>query len=132
METLFKQRDVLFNPLHPDTNQAQSAMLILSGLEGIDRIDVLTPTRVLIRYHLLQITLADIEHLLREFGYHLDNSLMCKLKRALYYYTDDTERANLGCANGQCKTTRDVHIHHYQKRPHGCRDPRPLHWRDYL
>lgn len=132
MSNLFKQREILFSPMHPDPNQAQSAMLILGDLQGIERIDILQPTRLLVCYHLQLQTLAGIEALLRELGFHLDNSLLCKLKRALYYYTDDTERANLGCADGHCKNTRDVFVQHYQKRPHGCRDLRPAHWRNYL
>ncbi|HID49168.1 MAG TPA: hypothetical protein EYP40_06085 [Chromatiales bacterium] len=132
MNSVVKQREILFSPLHPDPNQAQTAMLVLRDLDGIERADAPEPTRLVVRYLLPQQTLADIEELLRELGFHLDNSLLCKLKRALYYYTDETERANLGCSDGQCKTTRDVFVQQYRKRPHGCRDQRPAHWRSYL
>ncbi len=132
MDIYIKKREIHLNPLHPDPNPARSAMLALSAIDGIERIDVINSTCLLIRYHLLQVTLAEIDTLLQEHGYHLDNSLIHKLKRALYYYTEETERANFGCPNGHCKTTRDVFIHTYLKQPHGCRDPRPQYWRDYL
>ena len=131
MDILKKQREVLFDELHPDPNQAHSATLAINELNGIEQIDVHSPTRMVVHYQLSQITLADIEFVLRELGYHLDGSLMSKMKRALYAYTEETERANHGYTSSQ-QSTRDVFIKQYQKRPHGCRDPRPSHWRDYL
>ncbi len=132
MVILKKQREILFEPLHPDPNQAHSATLALSDLDGIEQVSAISPLRLLVLYRLSEITLADIEFLLRELGFHLDNSLMSKMKRALYAYTEETERANHGYSSSQGQTTRDVFIKQYQKRPHGCRDPRPSHWRDYL
>ena len=132
MVILKKQREIIFDPLHPDPNQAQSATLALNDFNGIEQIDVLSPLRLIVRYHLSEVTLADIEFVLRELGYHLDNSIMSKMKRALYAYTEETERANMGYNSSQGQSTRDVFIKHYQKRPHGCRDPRPSHWRGYL
>lgn len=131
VDNLNKQRDIHFDSLHPDPNQAHSATLAISELNGIEQIDVLSPTRIAVRYQLSLITLADIEFVLRELGYHLDGSLMSKMKRALYAYTEETERANLGYTSSQ-QSTRDVFIKQYQKRPHGCRDPRPAYWRGYL
>lgn len=129
---IHKHREIQFKRILPDETPANDCALALAGVEGIDRLEVLAPDRLLIGYQLTHHTLADIEALLRDLGFRLDNSLMIKLKRALYAYTEETERANLGCLNGQCKTTRDVFINSYRKRPHGCRDPRPPYWRDYL
>ena len=132
MSMLIKQREIVFSPLHPDRNQAHSAALILIGVDGVQHAAPLSPVRLLVRYDIRQITLAIIEEALREVGFHLDNALLLKLKRALYDYTEETERANHGCPACQHKTTRDVFIKHYQNREHGCRDRRPLHWRNYL
>lgn len=131
MDILKKQREIVFDPLHPDPNQAQSATLAISELNGVEHVDALSPLRLVVRYSLSEITLADIEFVLRELGYHLDGSIMSKMKRALYAYSEETERANHGYTSS-LQTTRDVFIKQYQKRPHGCRDPRPSHWRDYL
>jgi len=130
MDELIRQREIVFDAMHPDPNQAQSAMLLLADIEGIEALHHLAPLRMSIRYNLTRLTLAHIETRLIDEGFHLDGSLMSKLKRALYAYTEETLRANLGCANEN--STRDVFVKQYHKKPHGCRDPRPPHWRNYL
>jgi len=132
MTNFTKQRDVMFNPLHDDEYQASTASQMLIDLEGIISADALSETHLIIKYDLRFFTLADIEELLSTVGFHLDNNLLIKIKRALYRYTEDTERANLGCIDGQSNCTREAYINRYQKLPHGCRDKRPEHWRDYL
>ena len=127
-----KQRDVMFNPLHDDENQASTAAQMLIDFEGVVLADVISQNHLIIRYDLRYFTLVDIEELLKTVGFHLDNNLLIKLKRALYRYTEETERANLGCIEGQSNCTREAYINRYQKLPHGCRDKRPDHWRSYL
>jgi len=129
---MIKQRDIIFHTLHPEPNPARSAALMLNDVDGVEHVEAMTTTRLLVRYDLRQITLAIIEEALRDVGFHLDNALLIKLKRALHYYSEETERANLGCPACQVKTTREVFIKHYRERQHGCRDPRPAHWRQYL
>lgn len=129
---MIKQRDILFHPLHPDPRPARSAALLLNEIDGVEYVEALTETRLQVHYNLHKITLAIIEEALGEVGFHLDNALLIKLKRALYYYSEETERANLGCPACQIKTTREIFVKHYRNREHGCRDPRPEHWRHYL
>lgn len=131
-DDLLKHRQVSFTSLHPDPHQAQTALLILSGLPGIVHHYLKSDICLHISYRIDRITLQYIEDLLQELGFHLDNSLMSKLKRALCYYTEETHRANLGCqplTDGG--NTRQVFIQQYQRKEHGCRDPRPHHWRIY-
>ena len=128
METTLRHREILFATPHPDDNQAQSAMVILVDVEGVEQVTAITNTQLSISYDVTCVTLNIIEQALLELGYHLDNSLLSKMKRALYYYTEETLRTNLGCSN----CTRDVFINRYQKQSHGCRDERPQHWRHYL
>ena len=132
-----KQREIHFSCLHPDHHsdkqgQAHSSALLLLGIPGIHKVEALSPTCLFVQYDLHQVSLCLIEDALIEVGYHLDNSLLVKLKRALYHYSEETERINLGCCESQKKTTREVHIKQYQIREHGCRDERPAHWRTYL
>ena len=84
-----------------------------------------------VRYDITVVTLNILEEVLVELGFHLDNSLMYKLKRALYAYTEETQRANLGLEGESC-ADRKVFIQNYLRRRHGCRDDRPEHWRGYL
>ena len=132
MTTFSKQRDVMFHPLHDDQNQALTACQMLADIDGIILTEALSELHLVIRYDLRFFTLADIEELLTTVGFHLDNNLLIKLKRALYRYTEETERANMGCPEGQANCTREVFINRYQNLPHGCRDKRSPHWRNYL
>ena len=85
-----------------------------------------------VTYQLPNISLRLIEESLTELGFHLDNSLLIKMRRAVVYYTEETQCANLGCAEGQSNCTVKVFINRYQRIKHGCRDQRPKHWRKYL
>ena len=132
MTNFTKQRDVMFNPLHDDQNQATTAAQMLIDLDGVVFADATSEIHLIVQYDLRFFTLADIEELLSTVGFHLDNNLLIKLKRALYRYTEETERANMGSPKGQSNSTRGTYINRYQQLPHGCRDKRPDHWRDYL
>lgn len=130
--TIIKLREIEFMDLHPDREQARTAARLLTGISGI--MEVSAPSAVLlqVRYDLLQVSLEQIETALGEFGFHLSNKLVHKLRRALYYYTEETERANNGCPRGDSNCTRKIFINRYQQLEHGCQDPRPDHWRRYL
>lgn len=132
MTNFIKQRDVMFSPLHDDESQSSTAAQMLIDLDGIVLAEAISSTHLIINYDLRFFTLVDIEELLSTVGFHLDNNLLIKIKRALYRYTEETERANLGCIEGQSNCTREAYINRYQQLPHGCRDKRPLHWRNYL
>ncbi len=127
-----KHRELQFNPLHPEPQQAHSAMLLLSGAPGIIHLRALAAQRLAISYDVRNITLEAIEAILIETGFHLDNSLLTKLKRALHHYTEEVQRENLGCPVGESNCTRKVFVNRYQHLPHGCRDQRPEYWRKYL
>lgn len=132
MDTVIKRREILFCALHPDKNQARSATVLLNDVEGIHSAHPDEPERLRVTYDLVQITYNDIETGLMEVGFHLDNSLLTKLRRALIHYTEETARANLGCAKGRGNCTEGVFVNRYQRIEHGCRDERPEYWRNYL
>jgi len=129
---LVKRRDIHFVELHPDPNQAETAVQLLSGIEGIVATEQLTPTHIRISYQLMEVCLEQIEHGLTAMGLHIDNRLLYRMMRALYYYTEETERENLGCTHPDSKCTRQIFAHRYQRQNHGLRDQRPEHWRKYL
>ena len=74
---------------------------------------------------------ASLETVLIRLGYHLDNRLIHRMKRALYRYSEETQRANLGVSENTDNTTQ-VFVKRYSINHHGCRDKRPDHWRKYL
>jgi hypothetical protein len=126
-----KTREIHFRSLNPDTNDALDAMRLLMEIEGIDDIRAVTRNCVQVRYDLNRISLEIIESGLQEVGFHLDNRLLVKLKRALYYYTEETQLMNMGQPHDQNNSTLDVFINCYNQREHGCRDERPSHLRHY-
>ena len=131
-ESLFKRREIVFCTLHPDPDQPGSAAALLLEIEEIDEVLVLDGGTLQVHYHLARICLADIETLLEQKGFHLENGLVQKIKRALFHYTEETQRANMGCAHGDQNCTEKVFVNRYRSRDHGCQDDRPDHWRRYL
>lgn len=128
---LVKHREIHFCRLHPDEQQAYSASLLLSDVEGVQLLRPHDAYLLHVSYDITCLNLSLIEDVLIDLGFHLDNSLIVKLKRALYYYTEEVERANLGIDECGC-ADRQVFINRYLKLRHGCRDERPEHWRNYL
>ncbi|MET0056620.1 MAG: hypothetical protein ABW108_17565, partial [Candidatus Thiodiazotropha sp. 6PLUC10] len=94
---LVKHRDIHFFELHPDPNQASTAAALLADVSGIIQSNPISPILLQVEYELLEVSLEQIETGLTAMGLHIDNRLLYRLKRALYYYTEETERANLGC-----------------------------------
>jgi len=129
-----KYREIGFRDPHPDPQQAQTVLLLLAEVEGILRASIPDPNRnsIHIHYDLSRICLRVVEALLTELGFHLDNSLVAKLKRALYYYTEENEMGSLLIQDDQDHSTREIFMRCYRCRTHGCRDGRPEHWRNYL
>ncbi|MEE8379547.1 MAG: hypothetical protein V3R49_04165 [Gammaproteobacteria bacterium] len=126
-----KQREIHFRSLNPNANDARDAMLLLMEINGIEDIRALTQDCLQVRYDLRTITLEVIETGLQEVGFHLDNSLLFKFKRALFYYTEETQLVNMGQLHDQASSTLDIFINCYHQRQHGCRDGRPPHLRQY-
>lgn len=131
-DNMVKTREIAFAPLHPVANQALAAARILQKQGGTLNQEVISPTLLRVRYHLSGNCFSDIMFLLETEGFHLANELIYRLKRALYCYTEETQRANMGCAKGDPNCTQKVFVNRYRRVAHGCRDRRPEHWRQYL
>ncbi|MEJ2059295.1 MAG: hypothetical protein P8Y64_02240 [Gammaproteobacteria bacterium] len=133
-DKFIKHREIGFRGPHPDPNQAQSALLLLSDVDGVLQTHLLDAERIAISYDLTRLTLREIEDALIEIGFHINNNLLYKLKRALCDYTEEIERGNLGIDNQPCQRNcaRKVFANYYRNRDHGCRDGRPPIWRHYL
>ncbi len=127
-----KHREIAFRDLHPERNQAEVAALFLADVDGVIRATPVSPLLLRVSYDLLQVTLEQVETALREIGLHIDNGLLFRIRRALHYYTEETQRANMGCAHGESNCTKKVFALRYRKLNHDCRDQRPEHWRRYL
>ena len=129
MNNRIKHREIQFDDKHPDPNQAQRAVLLLSDIAGVESSLAQTPCQLVVSYDVSLITLDQIVQELIDNEFHIYNSLLFKLKQALYSYTEQTEQANL--KSNQSSSSREMFVKQYQRRPHGCRDQRPHHWRNY-
>lgn len=127
-----KLREIAFRDLHPDPNQAQTAALLLEDVAGVIYAEPISPVLLRVSYDLLQVTLEQIEEAIKEIGLHIDDGLMFRIRRALHYYSEETQRANLGCSRGESNCTEKVFALRYRALDHSCRDHRPEHWRRYL
>lgn len=130
-EEFVKQRELIFMSVQEDSDPAHAAMQLLEDIEGINSVEHQDPLSLAITYNILKITLMDIDDALQEVGFHLDNSIISKLKRALFYFTEETQLANLGYDHANSKSTTEIFINRYNQMEHGCRDERPSHLRQY-
>jgi len=128
---LLKQREINFAALSDDTNPAASAAELLDGLAGIVWLKAAHNTQLLVEFDLSCVSLRQLEDALITVGYHLDNSILNKIKRALYHYTEETQLANMGDDHAESKSTTQIFISSYIQRRHDCRDERPSYYRHY-
>jgi len=127
-----KQRLIHFSDMHPDPDQAASSMLLLSDVKGVLKLHHISRVCLSIEYDIQHLNLKIVEEALSSIGFHLDNSVIHNLKRALYYYSEETQQANLGYTQNCKDFTKRIFINEYSHHEHGCRDERPEHWREYL
>jgi hypothetical protein len=133
-QDLLRHREIGFRGPHPDKDQAARAMLFLVDAPGVKGVRRKDPDTIVVSYDLRHICFSAIEYALQYSGFHLDNSLLYKLQRAFYTYSEEILRANLGLEKIDCATdcAQKLFVSQYQKKQHGCRDNRPAHWREYL
>jgi hypothetical protein len=123
-----KRREIRFTRLPP--GQAERAAELLAGLECLEVVPGPHPCGITVRYDLIDYTYEGLERALRNLGYHLDNSIYCKIVRALVYFTEATELRNLLEPARLIKQSDRVYIEAYQHHPHGDRDDTPLEARE--
>lgn len=126
---LHKQRDILFAKFPP--GQVPEAADHLGQLERLRAEALLHKRAIEVDYDLSDYTLRDLENHLEDRGYHLDNTLMSKLVRALVHYTEDTQLRNLHAPERLIKKSHEAYIQAWEQHPHGDHDDTPPEWREY-
>jgi hypothetical protein len=125
---LEKIREIVFHDL--PAGQAEHALVLLEGLEGLVATVGSDGSRLLVRYHICEYTLEGLETALASQGFHLDNSLMSKLKRALAYFSESVQRRNVAADEPDIKS-QQAFMKVYENHLHGDRDDTPEEWRGY-
>ncbi|WP_324779388.1 hypothetical protein [Thiobacillus sedimenti] len=125
---LEKSREIVFHAL--PLGQAERALALLEGLEGLCVGRGADDCRLLVTYHVCEYTLEGLETALANQGFHLDNSLLTKLRRALAYFCEGVQRRNLAANEPDIKS-QEAFMKVYERRLHGDCDETPEEWRSY-
>lgn len=125
---LEKIREIAFHALPP--GQAARARELLHGLDGIDASMGVSETVLVVRYNVMHYTLDGLEAALVAQGFHLDNSLMQKLRRALARFCENVQRENVAINAPEVKSQK-VFARVYEQHLHGDKDETPEEWREY-
>jgi len=127
---LKKHREILFSKFPP--GQVPEAADDLKRLAEVEVAARTEKRAVGVTYELQQHTLEELEGHLEDKGYHLDNTLMSKLTRALIHYVEETQLHNLGAPEKRLKRSADeAYVKAWEQRPHGDHDDTPPEWREY-
>jgi hypothetical protein len=125
---LEKNREIVFHSL--PVGQAERALSLLQGLDGLEVTVGVGANRLLVRYHVCEYTLEGLETALSSQGFHLDNSLLSKLKRALAYFSESVQRRNVAANEPDIKS-QQAFMKVYERHLHGDCDDTPEEWRGY-
>lgn len=122
-----KLREIVFHPLPPA--QADRAFALLSAVPGL-QVTRSGPQTLQVRYPVTDHCLQDLETLLADAGFHVESTLLIRIKRALVYYCEHVQRDNLHKPEVQTKRFKP-HVEAWAKHPHGDHDETPTEWRQY-
>lgn len=125
---LEKIREIVFHDL--PVGQAERALVLLEGLDGLGVTAGQDGSRLLVHYHICEYTLEGLETALASQGFHLDNSLLTKLKRTLAYFSESVQRRNVAADEPDIKS-QQAFMKVYERHMHGDRDDTPEEWRGY-
>ena len=124
-----KKREILFSRFPP--GQVPEAADLLTGLEKLEAAPEVEKRAVAVEYDLTDYTLEGLEAGLVDQGFHLDNTLMSKLMRALIYYVEETQLHNLEAPERPIKSSSEAYAQAWERHPHGDHDDTPLELREY-
>jgi hypothetical protein len=124
-----KHREIRFSDLRP--GQVDEARHLLEHLEHIEVEAGLLPNSVSIWYDIVDYTLEGLESALVERGFHLENSLYCKMFRAVVYFCEDTQLRNMRQPERLIKKSNEVYVKAWEHHPHGDHDDTPPELREF-
>lgn len=127
---LKKKREILFSKFPP--GQVPEAVDDLKHLDEVDVDPKFEKHSLGVGYELTNHTLRELDEHLIDKGYHLDNTLMSKLTRALIYYVEETQLHNMNAPEQRLKrSSQKAYGKAWEQHPHGDHDDTPPEWREY-
>ncbi len=124
-----KHREIRFFKLKP--NQVDDALALLSTLPGLEVAPGTQPNGISVWYEIADHCMECLETLLTDRGFHLETALYYKLIRALVYFSEETQRRNLGQPERLIKKSHDVYSKAWEHHSHGDHDDTPPELREY-
>ncbi len=121
-----KKREIHFSPLP----SGQAARALESLLEMGLKAEMIAPNVLSVSYQLPHHRLETLEDTLVEQGFHLDNSLLQKIVRALVHYVEEVQCQNLS-EPARLQKNMEIFVKVYDHHPHGDHDETPEEWREY-
>ncbi len=124
----FKTRQLVFSEV--PRGQAHEAAVLLEGLPHLTVLEEVDDRTLLVRYEIPNYTLQRVEKALLAEGFHLDNSILSKIRRALVYYCESIQCENL-MPPPRDRLSKQIFAQVYEHHPHGDHDDTPEEWRSY-
>jgi len=137
MDPVIKHREISFCSITDKRDKSHDAVEHLKALDGVLLSHGLSSHTVHVAYDLNITNLENIEIHLSNSGFHLDNSILANIRRAVIFYCEEAHIENIH-NEARNESEGDVHASDiiYQRQvkhpSHVCRDNRPEHWRKYL
>ena len=118
-----KTREIRFDAARPQ--QIEQASQMLAALAGL----VLSPGHhdngLTVSYDIRTYTLQGLETALIREGFHLDNSVLHQMSRAVIYYCEETQLRNMRQPERLIKQSHEVYSKAWDLHPHGDHDDTP-------
>lgn len=118
-----KHREIRFNKLRDW--QVEQALELLRKLDYLDVEPGTLTNSISIWYEITDYTMEGIETALINNGFHLENTLYCKIIRAIVYYSEDTQLRNMRQPERLIKKSHEVYSKAWDHHPHGDHDDTP-------
>jgi hypothetical protein len=125
-----KHRELRFCKLKQE-QQVSDALALLSALPHLEVSPGPLPNGVSVWYEISDHCMEGLETLLKDRGFHLENTLYCMLIRALVYFTEETQRRNMVQPERLIKKSHEVYSQAWEHHPHGDKDETPPELREY-
>ena len=118
-----KHREIRFNKLR--LWQVEQARALLESLENLEVAPGVMPNSLSVWYEVTDYTMEGLETALINQGFHLENTLYCKMIRALVYFCEDTQLRNMSQPERLIKKSHEVYSKAWEHHPHGDHDDTP-------
>lgn len=126
-----QKRHELFFAAEPP-GQAERALELLKGLEGLRVEPGSQPDSLLVSYNLLDYSMEGLENALVKEGFYLDGSIWHGIGRKLVHYSEEMQYHNLNTPERKTKAReREIFANAYGHHPHGDHDDTPEELREY-